>query len=233
MERLIEAVGELRDEVRVLREAIDEFRELYDWAVRNAAPHDDVPRHIVHVTSMPADPLAPDFGERVNRFTAKDLPGDPPVAAPASPPAAAAPATATAPPPVPKPPATAPTALPAEPTSPLAPSPASAAPQAAQGAPAPAERTARRRRQPLWKRLYARPHLIEVVRLLGYGELPLDQVQQALTRLTAQYGAEKIDEAQEILHIDRSKSLPTVRLTEAVKKVAVSLLGLPPTSPHA
>lgn len=72
LERLTAAVESLCDEVRVLREAIDELREEYTWAVRNhrlgSAPL------VVHVTSMPADPLADDFGERLNRLKPKDLP---------------------------------------------------------------------------------------------------------------------------------------------------------------
>jgi len=53
----------LREEVRVLRESIDEFREAFEHAVRNLPEQLPPP---LRVWSMPADPTAPDFGERIN-----------------------------------------------------------------------------------------------------------------------------------------------------------------------
>ena len=81
LERLIEVVEEDADQIEVL----DEIREQFQWAVRNAERF-RCPASVVHLTSMPADPLAPDFGKRINRFSAKDLPAEPPVAAPHAPP---------------------------------------------------------------------------------------------------------------------------------------------------
>ena len=50
---------------------IDEIREEFAWAVRN----DRLPCSpgVMNVTSMAADPCAPDWGKRLNRFAATDL----------------------------------------------------------------------------------------------------------------------------------------------------------------
>ena len=66
----IERVG---DELSVLREVLDEVMELLGWAMNNSDRfHCTSP--YVPLTSMPRDPLAPDFGERINRLSGKDLP---------------------------------------------------------------------------------------------------------------------------------------------------------------
>lgn len=54
IEEVVSAIEALTEEVRTLREALDEFREDYQWAVRN---HD----RPIHITSMSADPCADDF----------------------------------------------------------------------------------------------------------------------------------------------------------------------------
>ena len=69
------AVERLADEVRVLRQVLDDIRDDFAWALNNAEKFRYVPG-IHPLTSMPKDPLAPDFGERINRFAAKDLPPD-------------------------------------------------------------------------------------------------------------------------------------------------------------
>jgi hypothetical protein len=59
-------VARLAEELRTLRDAIDEIREELQWANRNA---DDLPGHPLHsfrLRSMPTDPAAPDWAERVN-----------------------------------------------------------------------------------------------------------------------------------------------------------------------
>jgi hypothetical protein len=73
---LTATVEKLTQEVRVLRDTIDELREDLRWAINNREEFRCQPRHVVHITSMPLDPLAKDFGKRVNRFTAKDLPNE-------------------------------------------------------------------------------------------------------------------------------------------------------------
>ena len=77
-------VRELTQEARVLRDSIDDARQEIEWIVRNMQRPAWAPTP--SITSMPKDPLAEDFHERVNRFTAKDLPPDP---SPSPPPPAA------------------------------------------------------------------------------------------------------------------------------------------------
>lgn len=67
--RLIDAVEEVAEQLQVLREVIDEIREEFQWAVRN----NRLRCPPMHITSMPKDPLAPDFGTRVNRYTPENL----------------------------------------------------------------------------------------------------------------------------------------------------------------
>jgi hypothetical protein len=68
-----EAVSNLRDEINVLRQAIDELRDDVMWAVRNAlAPHEPP----FQLTSMPLNPTAPGFGERINAIRPSDLPAE-------------------------------------------------------------------------------------------------------------------------------------------------------------
>jgi hypothetical protein len=74
LDRLIDAVETVAEQLQVLREVIDEIREEFQWAIRNDRLR--CPGQVVHVTSMPADPCAEDWAERVNRLTAEDLPSD-------------------------------------------------------------------------------------------------------------------------------------------------------------
>lgn len=69
---LTEQMSSLANQVEVLRIAIDDLRQEVEYAMRNAFQPAWTPTP--RLTSMPLDPLAEDFGERVNRFTAKDLP---------------------------------------------------------------------------------------------------------------------------------------------------------------
>ena len=55
-------------------DAIDAVRDELQWLMNSREEFLTEPRHVVQITSMPKDACAPDFGERVNRYTAKDLP---------------------------------------------------------------------------------------------------------------------------------------------------------------
>lgn len=70
------AIDRLTEEVRVLRQAVDELRQEVQWGVRNALdpPHERPP--VRRITSMPLDPCAEDFAERVNALAPADLPPD-------------------------------------------------------------------------------------------------------------------------------------------------------------
>lgn len=72
LERLTAAVDRLADEVRVVRDVLDEIREDLGWVTRNG-----VPLHpIVHtqLLRMARDPLVPDANERLDfrRFVSAD-----------------------------------------------------------------------------------------------------------------------------------------------------------------
>ena len=69
MELLIAAVERLTDEVRVLRDAVDELAGGVRWAARN----DKLSGPVFVLTSMPRDPAAPNWAERVNNVPAQDL----------------------------------------------------------------------------------------------------------------------------------------------------------------
>ena len=68
-ETVAAALHRLADEVQLLRMALDELREDFQWAVCN--PTETGPR--VRITSVAADPMAPDFGERINAIPAEEL----------------------------------------------------------------------------------------------------------------------------------------------------------------
>lgn len=63
---------EALEELSAIRETLDRIREDIDWSLKNQRREQWLPVQLI--TSMPADPLAPDWAERLNRFTAADLP---------------------------------------------------------------------------------------------------------------------------------------------------------------
>ena len=76
VQQLTEQVKELASQVEVLRNAIDEIREEFEYAIQNdkvGSRVRDEWRPVMHVTSLPKDPLATDFGERINAGTPDDL----------------------------------------------------------------------------------------------------------------------------------------------------------------
>lgn len=69
VERLADAVDSLVEEIHLLAQSLDDLREEFSWAIRN-----DPLRAPYRLTSMPLDPTAPDFAERLNQLTPADLP---------------------------------------------------------------------------------------------------------------------------------------------------------------
>lgn len=69
---LTDQVKQLTDQVQVLWNAIDDVRQEFEWAVRNDKMSS--PRPVMHITSMPKDPCAPDFGARINKYTPQNAP---------------------------------------------------------------------------------------------------------------------------------------------------------------
>jgi hypothetical protein len=67
LEHLSEVVREVIEELGILRDIEDEKAADLQWAVRNGQP-------VFHVTSMPLDPAAPDWGKQLNRYSPADVP---------------------------------------------------------------------------------------------------------------------------------------------------------------
>lgn len=63
---LIDAVVRLTEEVRVLRQTIDELREDFQCAVTNGRARYEPAEPPLQIVSMPLDPTARDFGQRIN-----------------------------------------------------------------------------------------------------------------------------------------------------------------------
>jgi hypothetical protein len=77
VERLIEVMEDVAAQLQVLRVVLDEIRTDFQWAVQNDKFRSRPA--VFHLKRMPADPLASDFGERLQRSTPDD---QPPVPAP-------------------------------------------------------------------------------------------------------------------------------------------------------
>lgn len=63
LERLTDAVNHLTEELRVVRDVLDETREDLSWLTRNELPYQ--PTVHTQLVRMAADPLAPDWNERL------------------------------------------------------------------------------------------------------------------------------------------------------------------------
>jgi hypothetical protein len=72
----VEAIDRLTDELRVMRETLDEIREDLEHALRNGKLGCRYLPPGFRLTSMSADPTAPDFAERVNALCPADLPAE-------------------------------------------------------------------------------------------------------------------------------------------------------------
>jgi hypothetical protein len=75
LDHAVEVMRENTEEVGVMRDAIDELRERYVWALNNS--RQEMPPAF-HLTSMPADPCATKWAARVNRVTRNILQADEP-----------------------------------------------------------------------------------------------------------------------------------------------------------
>jgi hypothetical protein len=72
-EDLAEAVNRLADEVQLLRMAVDEYHEDLMWAVLNDKFTAPCPPRDRRIVSIPADPAAEDFAQRVNCAKPSDV----------------------------------------------------------------------------------------------------------------------------------------------------------------
>ncbi|MGE0536200.1 MAG: hypothetical protein AB7O68_14565 [Pirellulales bacterium] len=74
LDHAVEVMRENTEEVGVLRDAVDELRERYIWALNNF--RQDLPP-VFHLTSMPVDPCASEWSARVNRVAGVPVQNDP------------------------------------------------------------------------------------------------------------------------------------------------------------
>jgi len=71
---LAETLDRLREELAVVRQVLDEIAGELHWTNRNRELGIDVGGSFRRITSMPLDPSAQDWAERLNQFSADDLP---------------------------------------------------------------------------------------------------------------------------------------------------------------
>ena len=83
--------------------------------------------------------------------------------------------------------------------------------------------------RPLLLRLYSCPHLVALVRLFGYGELPSDEAKQRMQPLVEQFGRQRMEAAaDEVLDSRSSGQSVLFRLSDEVRQWAVQILGPQP-----
>lgn len=72
LDQLTSTVDTLAQEVRILREAVDELREILDWTMKNreSSPNDP----FVSIRSRPRAPLDNDFSENTNDTARENAP---------------------------------------------------------------------------------------------------------------------------------------------------------------
>lgn len=73
---LVVSLDQLRQELTVLRMVLDEIRDQLEWANQNRDDSPSPPIPFRQLTSMPRDPCAPDWAERLNQFSAADVDDD-------------------------------------------------------------------------------------------------------------------------------------------------------------
>ena len=88
-------------------------------------------------------------------------------------------------------------------------------------------------KQPLYLRLYFHPHMTELVQLLGYRDVPLDEIKPQLASLDDTYGHETMAAATEELMETVVVTQTFARLKEGVRRVARQILGPPPSPTEA
>ena len=77
VESLTSEVSRLREEVQVLRDVLAELVEDVQWAIRNGIVPSETPSTHFRLKSMPVDPCADDFHERVNAIQPNDITTEP------------------------------------------------------------------------------------------------------------------------------------------------------------
>ena len=72
IEELTLTVAKLTEQVRMLRQAVDEIGDELGWAIRNRVIAQVHPPPF-HLTSFPLDPLMENFGKQVNAVSRQDV----------------------------------------------------------------------------------------------------------------------------------------------------------------
>ena len=70
---IVDALDRLREELAVIRDVLDEIRSELQWANQNGGESGVAAWSARRITSMPLDPAAPDWTERLNRFSAAEM----------------------------------------------------------------------------------------------------------------------------------------------------------------
>ena len=69
-------VERLEAEMRCIRETLDRLQDDFAWSLNNDPAREDTWRPAsapIHITSLARDPLAADFGERIDKVPAEEL----------------------------------------------------------------------------------------------------------------------------------------------------------------
>ncbi|MCI0740057.1 MAG: hypothetical protein L0Y72_13510 [Gemmataceae bacterium] len=83
----------------------------------------------------------------------------------------------------------------------------------------------------MYLRLYFQAHLTEIVRLIGYADVPVDEARRRLEPLVARFGKEKMVAAfQEIVEVDTDRQPNVARLNAEARRLSFQILGPPPPS---
>jgi hypothetical protein len=84
-------------------------------------------------------------------------------------------------------------------------------------------------KQPLWHRMYFQKSMTDVVRLMEYDELPVEEARARLMPLIETYGKAAIEEAaRELVIVDDTKTPAVARLSDEARALAIQILGRPP-----
>lgn len=66
-------LNRLLEELAMARQMLEEIQDDLAWAIMNCRDGGHSPRPPLRITSMPLDPCADDWSERVNRYSAADV----------------------------------------------------------------------------------------------------------------------------------------------------------------
>lgn len=210
MEELTTQIPELKDQIRLLRMALDEFHTDFMWAVHNVVATIPTPQSI-QVNSLPGDlPTGDPAKERNGNAEPDESSAEKELSKPSSPRADAAQCSID----------------PGAEQSAPEPGPVEAEREQQQAKP----RRPGQASQPLYMRIMQR-HMTDVFRAIGYDELSYVNMNRRLEPLAKHYTQQKIDEAVRELTESVPRKIGFFRLSAAARPFALQLLGPPGTAP--